>query len=133
MSSRREEPSATELEALKALWADGPRTIRQIADHLYPGGGPAQYATVQKLLERLEAKGCVKRRRRDRVNVFAASVAREELIDRRLRSAARDLCDGSLTPLLTHLVDHTGLGPDELRSLRELVARRAARRDRSDR
>ena len=127
MHERHEEPSATELELLKALWTLGPATIRQLADRLYPGGGPAQYATVQKLLDRLEAKRCVKRRRVERVNVFSASVERADLIERRLRSAARDLCEGSLTPLLTHLVGHTGLRGDELRALRELVERR--RRD----
>ena len=123
----QDEPSATELEVLKALWTSGPSTIRQLADRLYPGGGTAQYATVQKLLDRLEAKRCVKRRRVERVNVFAASIEREELIERRLRNAARDLCEGSLTPLLTHLVDSAGLSLDELRSLREIVERRGRR------
>jgi predicted transcriptional regulator len=127
MGGRLDEPSATELEVLKALWTSGPSTIRQLADRLYPGGGTAQYATVQKLLDRLEAKRCVKRRRVDRVNVFAPSIEREELIERRLRNAARDLCEGSLTPILTHLVDSAGLSPDELRALREIVERRGRR------
>ena len=127
MAERQDEPSATELEVLKALWTVGPATIRQLADRLYPGGGTAQYATVQKLLDRLEAKRCVKRRRVERVNVFAASIKREDLIERRLRNAAHDLCEGSLTPLLTHLVSSTGLRPDELKALRDLVERRNRR------
>ena len=39
-----------ELAVLQALWERGTATIRQLTDALYPGGGPAQYGTVQKLL-----------------------------------------------------------------------------------
>ncbi len=123
MGGRREDPSAAELDVLKSLWDLGPATIRRIADRLYPGGGTIEYATVQKLLDRLEAKRCVRRRRVDRVNVFVATIAREELIERRLRHAADDLCEGSLTPLLTHLVGTSRLRDTELRALRELVER----------
>ncbi|MBV9122830.1 MAG: BlaI/MecI/CopY family transcriptional regulator, partial [Planctomycetes bacterium] len=47
----------TELAILEVLWERGQATRRQLMDALYPGGGPAQYATIQKLLERLEGKG----------------------------------------------------------------------------
>ena len=59
---------------------------------------------MQKLLERLEAKGYVHRDRRRPVHVFAAAIDRDALIGRRLRDMAEKLCGGSLTPLLTHLV-----------------------------
>ncbi|MFO0842551.1 MAG: BlaI/MecI/CopY family transcriptional regulator [Gemmataceae bacterium] len=45
---------------LGSAWGGGPATRRQVADVLYPGGA-SQYATVQKLLERLEQKGYVAR------------------------------------------------------------------------
>ena len=67
------------------------------------------YATVQKLLDRLESKGIVKRDRSGGVHVFAAAIDRSELIGRRLRAVADSLCGGSLSPLLTHLVE--GRGP----------------------
>src|SRR3954468_23973451 len=89
-----------ELQVLQTLWDDGPATIRQLTDALYPGGGSAQYATVQKLLDRLEAKGFVARDRSAFVHVFWATVGREELIGRRLRTMADKLCGGSLVPLL---------------------------------
>ena len=44
-----------ELDVLRALWEDGPATIRALTDRLYPRGGASEYATVQKLLERLES------------------------------------------------------------------------------
>jgi predicted transcriptional regulator len=107
-----------ELAVLQALWGRGSATIRQLADALYPGGSVAQYATVQKLLERLEAKGCARRDRRPWPHVFAATVDRDDLIGRRLRAVATKLCGGSLTPLLTHLLNVECLGPKERQELR---------------
>ena len=62
-----------ELAVLNELWDRGPATIRQLTDSLYPEGTGAHYATVQKLLERLEGKGCVARDRRALAHVFAPS------------------------------------------------------------
>jgi predicted transcriptional regulator len=107
-----------ELAVLQALWGRGSATIRQLTDALYPGGSAAQYATVQKLLERLEAKGCARRDRRPWPHVFAATVDRDDLIGRRLRAVAEKLCGGSLTPLLTHLTTVERLSPRERDELR---------------
>ena len=110
-----------ELSILHALWDRGPQTVRQLTDLLYPEGTGSQYATVQKLLDRLEAKGCVARDREVWPHVFRAMIAREELIGRRLQATADKLCEGSLTPLLTHLVRQSELTADERRSLRTLL------------
>ncbi len=107
-----------ELAVLEALWDRGPATIRQLTDVLYPDGGAAQYATVQKLLERLEAKESV---RSQAVHVFSAVLDRESLIGRRLRAVADQLCGGSLTPLLTHLVQSTRLTSKQRQELRSLI------------
>src|SRR5688500_7475418 len=93
----------TELAILQLLWDHGGQTIRQITDALYPGGTTAQYATVQKLLDRLVGKQLVTRDRSGPAHVFTAAIAREDLIGRRLQDVAEKLCGGSLTPLLTHL------------------------------
>ena len=78
---------------------------------------------MQKLLERLEAKNCVARDRSASVHVFTAAIARDDLIGRRLRSLAEQLCGGSLTPLLTHLVQAESLSASERQSLRALIDR----------
>ena len=121
MRRERKNVTDTELSVLKILWEEGPSTIRRLTDRLYPDGGNAHYATVQKLLERLEAKGCAGRRQRGRVNVYSAAVDRKELIARRLRETADKLCEGSLTPLLTQLVSSKALSRKDLQTLRELV------------
>jgi predicted transcriptional regulator len=110
-----------ELAVLQVLWEQGPATIRQITDVLYPTGNAASYATVQKLLERLESKSCVRRDRRPAAHTFRAAIDREELIGRRLQAVAEQLCGGSLTPLLTHLVRARNYSARERRNLRQLI------------
>ena len=115
-----------ELAVLESLWQHGESTIRALTDELYPGGGAARYATVQKLLERLEDKGCTHRRREGRVGIFRATIDRGTLIVRRLEATAERLCGGALTPLFSHLVDAADardLSDDDLGALRTLVDR----------
>ncbi len=111
----------SELAVLRVLWDRGTATIRQLTDVLYPQGEAAQYATIQKLLDRMEVKGYVRRDRTLYVHVFAAVLDRDELIGRRLRSLAEMLCDGSLTPLLTHLARANNLTDEDRLALRAIV------------
>jgi predicted transcriptional regulator len=122
-----------ELAVLQVLWDAGPLPIRRITDRLYPGGSAAQYATVQKLLERLEQKECVNRDRAAAVHVFAAAIGREELIGRRLQAVAEKLCGGSWTPLLTHLVSGQRLSAKERQELRRLIEEHDDTRSRKER
>ena len=110
-----------ELKVLSALWELGPATIRQLRDHLHPGGGESKYGSVQVLLDRLEEKGYVARQRAAGAHVFSARVGRDELIGQRLRSVAEQLCGGSVTPLLTHLVRTQRLSDAERAELRALI------------
>src|SRR5262249_54856476 len=113
MSSEGERPMTrsphdvpeAELAVLRLLWQRGQLTRRQITDELYPAGGPSAYTTVQKLLERLTRRGLVCRDGSGEPLRFTALLSRDELISRRLADVAERPCDGSLTPLLTNLVN----------------------------
>lgn len=127
MARTPQDVTEAELSLLRHLWDEGPATIRQLTDALYPGGGTTHYATVQKLLDRLESKGQVSRSRNGNVNVFTAKSKRDDLIGRRLQAIAETLCDGSLTPILTHLVKKQPMSAADRQSLRELIERLDAR------
>jgi BlaI family transcriptional regulator, penicillinase repressor len=111
----------TELDVLQVLWKHGPLPIRRIAEFLYGNAKTSQYATVQKLLERLEVKECVARNRTANVHVFSAAIERDELVGRRLQAVAQELCEGSWTPLLTNLVQTKKLSEKDRQMLRQLI------------
>jgi predicted transcriptional regulator len=112
-----------ELTILRVLWDEGPSPVRAIATAVGSRRNPAQAATVQKLLERLEDKGWVERDRSGPVQMFRASADRNDLIGRRLQGIAEELCEGSMTPLLSHLVQREHLSASDRKALRELIDR----------
>ena len=110
-----------ELAVLQALWEQQPATIRQITESVYGDAADVKYATVQKLLDRLEEKGHVARGRRGHAHQFRAKTSREALVGRRLRAMAEELTGGLMAPLLSHLVRAETLTAAERRELRELI------------
>ncbi len=117
-----------ELKVLHALWDLGPATIRRLTDHLYPGGSQSSYATVQKLLDRLEEADCVVRDRSAMTHVFVAAVSRDDFLGGQLRAVADRLCGGSVTPLLTHLLKTETLSDEDRKELRRLLDAHRPRR-----
>ena len=122
-----------ELDLLHLLWKHGPLTIRRLTELLYGDSKTSQYATVQKLLERLESKACVQRDRTANVHVLRATIERDELVGRRLQAVAEDLCDGSWTPLLTNFVQTKKLTEEERQMLRQLINEHDALKAKKDR
>jgi len=119
----RDAPDVTDAEfaVLEALWEGGPQTIREVTGRLYPGLSVSDYATVQKLLARLEAKRCVRRDRSGHRHVFQATRQRDALVGGQLRKIAEKLCSGSIAPVLLELVQGAKLSPSERDELRKLL------------
>jgi len=110
-----------ELAVLEQLWEQGRCTNRELAEAVYGDATTSRLTTVKKLLERLEKKQLVVRDRSGSVQTFAATVERKEVINRRLEAIAEQLCDGSMTPLLTHMVQSTKLTKRDRADLRALI------------
>jgi BlaI family transcriptional regulator, penicillinase repressor len=122
MAKRAAHVTEAELTVLEVLWDRGPTSAREITERLYPRGKPADVATVQKLLQRLEKKNFVSRDRSERVHWFSAAVPRDEFAGQQLSGLAEKLSGGSLTPLFVHLVESNRLSRRELDELRTLLA-----------
>jgi BlaI family transcriptional regulator, penicillinase repressor len=111
-----------ELSILEVIWEQGTPTSRDIADAIYEKVTDSKMASVQKLLERLESKGCVSRDRRERAHRFAALVSREDFLRHRLEGLADRLCDGAIVPLVTTLLrSKKGLSRKNVEHLRQLI------------
>jgi len=119
--------SDAEREVLKVLWDDGPATVRTIKEDLERRGRRWAYTTVATLLQRLAAKRFLVSDPSAIPHVYRATVTRDELLDRRLKDAADELCDGQAVPLVLALVQGNRFSPDELARLRQMLDMAAGR------
>jgi predicted transcriptional regulator len=121
VAARSYDITDAELAVLKLLWERGALTAREICAQLYPGETTSDYATVQKLLQRLEAKKCVRRDRSSFAHVFSASVTQDVVVAKQLEALAERLTDGSLAPLIMQAVSRQRLTAEERRQIRALL------------
>ncbi len=110
--SSREIPPPLELECLKALWRLGEGTVKDVRKVVTENRNLA-YTTVMTVLDRLEKRGRVVRKKVGRSFVYTPVVDRNEL--RRL--AVRDLIDtffdGSSEALRRFLDTEPSIAPPE--------------------
>ena len=127
-----------ELKLLTVLWDRGRSTAREMTERVYgrsPSAqiAPAQIATVQKLLQRLEAKGLVRRDRSEHVHGFEAAISRTAFAGNQLEQMAGRLTEGSLVPFLTHLVETKKLSKTERDQIRSLLDEQPAKKKSGER
>lgn len=113
--------SDAEGDVLRALWDHGPGTVRDIRDVLGDRGRRWAYTTVATLLQRLQTKHYVTADSKVVPHVYRAEVTREQLLDRRLKDAAEEFCDGQAAPLVLALVQGNRFSPEELQRMRRLL------------
>lgn len=113
--------SDAERDVLRVLWDHGPATVRRINEVLVVRGRRWAYTTVATLLQRLTVKGYVASDPSAASYVYHAVVSRDELLERRLKEAADELCDGHTAPLVLALVQGNRFSVEELSRLRRLL------------
>lgn len=119
---RRPALSKGEMEIARCLWELGEATVRQVHDAL-PLGRKIDFTTAQTYLRRLEAKGYVRASLVGRTRVYAAKVKPKTVIRETVDDMVQRLFDGQSMPLVQHLIEDGGIGPEEISQLRELLDR----------
>ena len=110
-----------ELAVMDLLWKRDQMTAREIREELYKDAGKAQHGTVQRLLQRLEDKGYVERDRSLSIHFFSAVMSRQTYAGTQLESLADKLTEGSVAPLITHLVEKKKISRDEIDRIRAIL------------
>jgi BlaI family transcriptional regulator, penicillinase repressor len=110
-----------ELAVLKALWARGPLSAKQITEEIYPDGAESEFASVHSFLQRLERKELVTRDRKAFVHVFSATASQSEILGQELKSLIERLGSGSVAPLVMSLIEQKHLSRKEAAEIRKLL------------
>jgi BlaI family transcriptional regulator, penicillinase repressor len=84
----RDMPPPLELECLKALWSIGEGTVHDV-QRVIANKRKLAYTTVMTVMDRLEKRGAVSRRKQGRSFVYLPKLRREEL----QRSAVKEMVE----------------------------------------
>jgi len=98
-----------ELECLSVLWPTGESTVREIHRAL-AASRPRAYTTVLTIMDRLEQKGIVTRRKVGRAFRYQPRLSAEEARLQAVRKIVEGFFDGSPEALAAHLSSHGSRG-----------------------
>ena len=111
----------TEFAILGVLWDRGESTVREIVEAVYGKHSHSLHTSVKSLLGRLADKGFVTNERRGGVYLFSAAVERGTFVAGQLQMLADNNFGGSLTPLLSTLVDRVKLSGEDRDAIRRII------------
>ena len=110
--ARPTHPSNLELQALSVLWRGGPATVAEVHDTL-PDGKDRAYTTVLSVMQNLERKSLVKRKRVGRAHVYEAAYSQEVIVQKATQDFVTNAFGGRLGEALLAILSAGQLTPDE--------------------
>ena len=111
------EPSPRELDVLKALWALGSGSVREVHERMCPDGELA-FNTIQTLLRIMEDKGLIRHRAQGRTFIYEPIYNRDRVTARLLHR----VFDGALDQAVLSLLQAKDASETELRGLERMIA-----------
>ena len=109
-----------QLQIMQILWQRGQATAKEITDELNRHK-PTAHSTVQTLLRKLEDKGAVTHVVQDRTFIFRPVHEEVEVTTTATRDLLARLFNNSAYGLVSHLIQHEKISPQEMQRLRELI------------
>jgi len=123
--------SPGEMEIMSLLWDDGPLTLSEAHDSMRQQVSPdIGYTTVQTRLNRLVEKGLAARTD-ERPGRYSAAITRHDVSANHLELLVDRVTQGSIVPLVAHLVDDNSLTKQEFSELKRII-REAEKRMKED-
>lgn len=117
----KRELTPVEWEIMDAVWnAGGAVTVRDVLERAYPGGEKA-YTTVQTIMNTLERKKMLRRKKTGMVNFYTARRTRESVERAEASSLLARAFQGSVPALASTLLSLDRLSADELQRLRQMI------------
>jgi BlaI family penicillinase repressor len=97
----------SEWKIIEVLWADSPRTLRQIIDAVSPSTGWSKH-TVISFLKRMQQKGSIRAEEASPARLYYALVDRDSVVSEERDHMLDKLYGGSSKLLVSHMVDKLG-------------------------
>ena len=125
MRKKRAGLTPVEWEIMEAVWTlGGSPSVREVVDHAYPGGEKA-YTTVQTVMNTLEKKGLLTRKKTGLVNFYRPTRTRDQAVKSEMARLVSRVFQGSVPALANHLIESSDLSLKEIEAIRHVLDRRA--------
>jgi len=122
MTKKESRLGELELVVLKTIWEHQPCTVQQVAKILDKRRGCAR-TTVLTVMQRLLAKGFLKRRKVGRVFQYVPTEERSKVMSRLIGQFLDKVLDGSALPFVTYLTDRKSLTREQAAALQAIAER----------
>ena len=111
-----------ELRLMDVLWQKGPCTVQQVLDALTAKPALA-YNSVLTTIRILERKGYVQHSKEGRAYVYSPRVERQDATRSEIGHLVNRFFKNSRELLVLNILEERGMSAEELKHLRELLAR----------
>lgn len=122
MPSPSEPLGRLERDVLQYIAEHHPITVREAAAHFAETSGQAR-TTVLTVMERLRAKGYLKRRKSSGVHRYTPTISKADLLHQLVGGFVDEVLGGKVSPFVAYLTRSSLLKDDEVRKLRQLLER----------
>ena len=116
----RHDITELQLSILRILWQRGEATVAELWEALYEERGLAQ-TTVATLVARLQRRGIVARRTRDRQFLYRAAITEADVRHSMVSELTERLFGGDPAALVNHLVSASDMSPGDLARLKQIL------------
>ena len=122
-------PTELELEFLKILWGQLPKTVREIRDELASRGRDIAHTSVITTLNTMVDKKFLNRKKQGKSFLFSPRIQREKVSQQMLGSVVDRVFDGSAKAVVLSLFDVADVDTEELKELRKLINQKVREND----
>ena len=113
--------TAVEWEIMETVWKLGESpSVREVLEYAFPNGEKA-YTTVQTIMNNLEHKGLLERRKIGLVNFYTPTKSRDAMVKEETSHLVRKVFRGSFPALANFLVSSESLTPQEIAWVKKLI------------
>lgn len=115
-----------EWEIMETVWElGGAPSVREVLDRAFPEGEKA-YTTVQTVMNILEKKGLLKRKKQGLVNFYKPAKSREQMIKSEMSHMISRMFQGSIPAMANYLINSENLTLIEIENIKKLLDNKEA-------
>lgn len=124
--SKADKLTPVEWEIMETIWSlKGSPSVRDVLDCAFPKGEKA-YTTVQTVMNILEKKGLLKRKKQGLVNFYTPTKSRDQMVNSEMSQLISRIFSGSVPAMANYLINSKNLTLSEVEKIKALLDKKEA-------